>query len=135
MISRIFGVAVTALLLAAPGPLEAQVNTANITLLIPLNLTDLSSDVAWVRVYCSINQGSASDFREIKVSGGQVVTTVNITVTLKGPNLGIGATVYYDCSLKGRTSTTAYIDFSDTGQTGFLYLRPTPNSLHGSFVL
>jgi hypothetical protein len=136
MTSRIFAIAVTALLLAVPGTLEAQVKqTANVTLAVPLNLTDLSSDITWVKVDCGIIDYGLSPYREIKVSSGQVITTVNLEFTLTGVNLGIGSKINYACHLKGRTSTSNWVDFSDTGQAGYLYLRPTPAPLYGSFVL
>jgi hypothetical protein len=92
MNARIVVTALTACLLAGPDLVVAQTTTgSDVTFKVPLNLTQVSSDIAQVAVWCVISStaittrdGKLSKQEELPVSGGQLVTTATVVVAVSG---------------------------------------------------
>lgn len=143
---RIFAV-ITAGLTAMSGVASAQ--TSNLTLRVPLNLTQLPSDVTSIRIECIIrsealaNAGVASHQMphgktDINVSNGQVVATTDVVIPVSSDGLiqtnAVGTSASYECRLMGWFSSLNGFDYLDQPRPGVARLSPLPAKLTGSFV-
>lgn len=88
---RIAAFAILALLILASGAAAGQSPpaSADVTFTVPLNLTNLATDITRMRVQCHINSANlaigghrSGESSEIAVSAHQVVTTVNVVVLI-----------------------------------------------------
>jgi len=143
MNARIVVVALTACLVAAPNLVVAQTTTgSDVTFKVPLNLTQVSSDIAKVAVWCVISStaittrdGKLSKQEDLPVSGGQLVTTATVVVAVSGLDNPVGKVAGYECRLSGfSTSLQRWDVFSETQTVPAFRLSPTPAVLQGSFV-
>ena len=138
MISRILATTVTLCALATPRLCVAQ---SDVTFKVPLNLTQVSSDIAKVAVYCSISSiaivnraAKLGAQQEIPVSGGQLVTTVTVVVPVSGLDNPVGKTATYECLLSGfSTSLQQWQPFNSASAVPAFRLTPTPAGLSGTF--
>jgi hypothetical protein len=152
MNSRILAATVTACLLVAPRPLGAQ-TTAEVTFKVPVNLTQVSPDIAKVGVSCTITSsaipivgrntgtstsGSVNKQVEIPIAGGQLVTTATVVFAISGTialNDPVGKTADYRCTLSGFSTSLQTWALFDAASTQVQYrFSPTPAALTGSFV-
>ena len=108
----------TVVLLAAPASMGAQASI-EITVKVPLNLTQLSPDLQKVRVSCTIQTGAipggaASQTQDLPVSGGQVVTTAILVFPLTNLDLSTtwGRNARAVCSIQGYSTATGWRGFS-----------------------
>lgn len=120
----------TVMLLAAPASIAAQASI-EITVKVPLNLTQLSPDLLKVKVSCTIQTGaiplgSASQTQELPVSGGQVVTTATIVFPLTNLDLSTtwGRNARAICSIQGYSTATGWHGFN--GPNSLLPVRTNP---------
>lgn len=151
MISRTFAMIVTACLLAAPVSSVAQTTSADVTFRLPLNLTQMSPDIATIAVFCRIESiaipparpnardaspmGTRSKQEELAVSGGQLVATATVVVPVSGLDNPFGKTATYDCSITGfSTSLQRWDLFAESHATAAFRLSPTPQRITGSFI-
>ena len=138
--------AVTMMSLAAPASSTAQSVSAEVTLQLPINLTQLGPDVEKVRVGCTINSvaitngtstgnHSISRLQDVPVSGGKVVTTVSLAFAfteLDNP-VGKGATI--SCSASGwSTSQQTWVQFQPTATNVSFRTSPKVDFIDSSFV-
>ena len=107
----------TVVLLAAPASTAAQASI-EITVKVPLNLTQLSPDLQKVRVSCTIQTGAipgggASQTQELPVSGGQVVTTATLVFPLTNLDLSTtwGRNARVVCGIQGYSTATSWHSF------------------------
>jgi hypothetical protein len=106
MIRQYLSLAVCATALLVPRSTNAQTQ-AQVTLNVPVNLTELAQDISKVRLGCRIQSdpitapdGVAESFLEAPTSDGQIVTTLTVVLsfTMNNP-AGKLATVR--CNLEG----------------------------------
>ena len=106
-------------LLLLPTYAGAQANPGDITFTVPLNITQLFGDIVKVRVNCSVmseaivvnrvtgkggvqGPGAVWKEQEFPVSGGKVVTTATIVVSVAGALAdAAGKQAAYSCTLSG----------------------------------
>lgn len=132
---RIAAIAICLALTLPPGQARAQTqsSSADVTFVVPLNLTNLASDVTRVRVRCEISSGSLYSPRtgeaEVAVAAGQVVTTLQVVVLIPVSAIDFGklASARYDCSLSGFTPSFGWQDFL-TNSTNPSYRLPSPST-------
>ena len=128
--------------------------SSDVTIRVPLNLTQLGPDISRVRVLCTIRSsvvmvaqitdrygnvvaGPMGD-REVPVSGGQAVATLDIAVPIPptsftGPSVGENAT--YECTLTGFSSSGNRWDaFNATHANPAFRLSPTPGRITANFT-
>jgi hypothetical protein len=147
--SQIFTAILTSCLLALPNAGAAQSPAGDVTLQVPLNLTQLSTDIAKILIRCSITSSALrvtepktgqvgttlSNRIEVPVTGGRLVTTAKIVFspqTLVDPT---GKSANYQCDLIGfSNSQQNWSPFSDSAPIAAFRLSPTPAPLAGSFV-
>ena len=151
MIVRIPASIIAICLMSASGTSVAQSASGDVTFRLPLNLTQLSLDVAKVAVSCNIisdaiplspgkakgttTMGTLSKQVEIPVSGGQLVTTAIVVVPVGGLDNPVGKTANCDCSISGySTSLQQWSLFEEGHATTAFRLSPTPPRITGSFV-
>ena len=139
--------AIVAAAIAMGGVAAAQ--TSNLTFRVPLNLTQLPSDLTSVRIECVVqsaalaNAGIASHQMphgktDISVSNGQVVTTTEVVVPVSSDTLiqanAVGTSASYECRLMGAfTSNSSYV-YLDQAGSGVARLSPLPAKLTGTFT-
>jgi hypothetical protein len=121
MTTRLDALVLSATLLVASTIATAQTNPGDIAFTVPVNVTQLFPDIAKIRVTCGVESeaitlgrrevkgvlepGRVSNAVELPVSGGQVVTSVNIVVSVAGVlENPTGKTARYVCSLDGYSS-------------------------------
>lgn len=149
---RIVPATVLAFGLGAPGALAAQTTTieTSVTFLVPVNLTQLSSDLERVRALCVVmpsavltpqplpyNAPSPILMTEALVVSGQMITTLRTEFPILSGWLqnAIGQQATYQCELQGYSkSLDRWSPFSETAQDAVFRLKPTPATLQGSFV-
>lgn len=131
MNSRVILPIAAAILLITPVSSAAQVST-EVTLAVPVNLTQLGPDVAKVLIGCSIKSDAittgpagtpnqVTKSTELAVSGGQVVTTASLVFSLTGLSNPVGKTATIVCTINGwSTSQQSWLQF-------------TPNAANQSF--
>lgn len=130
------------------GPLLSGAGTS-VTFTLPVNLTQLSSDLERVRLRCMVGgegmawpssymSSEASVPRdEVPVLGGQLVTTMKIMVPIpveffKDP---IGKTAEYQCGIDGFSKSLQRWDFfSETPTAPAFLLKPAPPVIQGTFT-
>lgn len=151
----LFGItalATVAFPLLVPAPAAAALPaSADVTFVVPLNLTNLAGDITKVRVRCSIfssnfvggpsKDGWGADSNEIAVAAGQVVGSANVTIAVPAAALDLSLptrSANYSCKLTGYSAAQGWQDFA-TGATGTVQgsnsfvLNPAPAPLIGSF--
>jgi len=142
MISRILATTVTVCALLTPRLGVAQTGASDVTFKVPLNLTQVSSDVVKVAVYCQVTSPaivSNSSHRlqkqeEIPVTGGQLVMTVTVVIAVSGLDNPVGKTATYECLLSGFSNLLQqWYPFSATSINPTFRLTPTPGGISGSF--
>jgi hypothetical protein len=154
MRTRLAIAVVTAWVLGTPEVSHAQLGGAllsgagtSVTLVLPVNLTQLSSDLERVRLRCGVASGALTwpsstleqiEFKdEVPAFGGQLVTTMKVMVLipveyLKDP---IGKTADYFCSIEGFSrSLQRWGAFSETSTVPALLLKPAPSVIQGTFT-
>ncbi len=154
MILRIPATIIAICLMTASGTGAAQTTSGDVTFRLPLNLTQLSSDITKIMFSCSISgdaipqgpnprldrQGrpyppSLDKQAEYSVSGGQLVTTAIVVVPTGGLDNPIGKTANYNCLITGySTSLQQWSYFEEGHATAAFRLSPTPPRITGSFV-
>ena len=96
--------------LTAPSSSAAQTTQAEVTLKVPVNLTQLGPDVSKIIVGCSIRSDAITTggtnrevtrTQELPVSGGAVVTTASIVFSFTGLDNPVGKSASIVCSLNG----------------------------------
>jgi hypothetical protein len=149
---RILAATMTACLLVAPRSLAAQ-TTAEVTFKVPVNLTQVSPDIAKVGVMCMItssaipivgrNTGTSTSGNvykqvEIPMAGGQLVTTATVVLGISGPSAltdPVGKTADYRCTLSGFSTSLQTWALFDAASAQVQYrLSPTPAPLTGTFT-
>ena len=151
MISRTLAMIVTACLLAAPDSSVAQATSGDVTFRLPLNLTQMSPDIAKIAVFCVIQSdaippsrpgargastmGELSRQEELAVSGGQLVATATVVVPVSGLDNPVGKTATYVCGITGFSTLLQHWDmFAEAHETAAFRLSPTPQRITGSFT-
>lgn len=148
MMSRCLIAVVTSCLLVMPNSSGAQASSGDVTFRLPLNLTQLSSDLAKIAVFCRIrstaipptgkSSGTAGQLykqEEFPVTGGQLVTTAVVVVPVSGLDNPIGKTATYECLITGfSTSLQRWDSFAEAQTNAVFRLSPTPPPMTGSFV-
>jgi hypothetical protein len=116
----------TIIFLAAAAPSTAQTASAEVTLKVPVNLTQFGPDLAKVRVSCdiwseAITNGTSTGnhmirkVQELTVSGGKVTTEVNLVFSFTALDNPVGKDAAVTCSLFGSTAAgTSWDDLSPT---------------------
>jgi hypothetical protein len=133
--------------LAWPGSAAAQ--SSDVTLTVPLNLTQVSSQIDKILVSCEIsssaimlqrskNTGRVVKWVEIPNVDGRVVTTVTVVLSLPFGSLADdarGQNANYVCYLAGYPRGESNPrSFSETDPNPALRLSPTPSAIFGSFT-
>jgi len=152
---RIVTAVVTAWVLGAPEVVHAQLSTqlsgagTSVTFTMPVNLTQLSSDLERVRLLCgitsevmiapsSMSSQDAMPKDEVYVLGGQLVTTMKVMVPIPlewFQQVPIGKPAMYQCGLQGFSKSLARWDmFSETSSVPAFLLKPTPAIIQGTFT-
>ena len=145
----ILAAATVACMLAIPVASLAQTSPLVITFQVPLNLTDLAADITRVKVTCLIGGDEAYGAQriataywgyekevEVPVSGGALVTTVAVPVTISDTiNATVGTNANYGCSLQGYIESLQRWDlFTSAPESAPFRLIPDPQPINGSFV-
>jgi hypothetical protein len=131
----------------ASGPAGAQSTSADVTFAVPLNLTNLATDITKVRVTCSfLGVGSSSPTPgldragavEIPVTGRQVITTAQVVVmvppTAIGAGISAGTGQRYTCALDAYSAALGWGHFLDRDTTGsFKTTQPVTTTVGGTF--
>ena len=144
MQTRCVVLAVASCVLFAATPANAQTTTdPQITFHVPLNLTQVSSDITKVAVWCVIESTviTTRDRKlqaqvELPISGGQLVTTVTVNVAAPSASLldPINKPAQYGCTLSGfSASLQRWGAFNAASPDLPFRLSPTPQTLTGSF--
>lgn len=142
MMLRISASIVAACLLLAPVPCAGQTTGSEITFKVPVNLTQLTTDISKVAVFCYIQsaaiQNSSNKLgkqEELPVVGGKVVTTASVVIVASPLDNPLGKPATYGCLLSGFSLAGQRWDaFSETQPTVAFRLSPTPPELTGSFI-
>lgn len=150
MTSRILAAIVTASLLATAATSVAQTTSGDVTFELPLNLTQMSSDITKVQVACSITSeaippntptpdgkltGKLVNQVELPVTRGQLVTTARVVVATGDLNDPIGKSATYECSITGFSeSLQRWSWFGPNEDSPAFRLTPMPERFTGSFV-
>lgn len=149
MIFRILATVLAVGLFAVAPASVAQTTSGDVTFEMPLNLTDMSSDIIKIQVACSITsdaippnqpgpKGASRTVKaqiELPVTGGQLVTTAKVVVPVSGLDNPIGKTANYKCSITGYSASLQRWNwFSEADPTPAFRLMPTPERFTGSFV-
>jgi hypothetical protein len=107
MIRRCLSFAACAVAPFAPPAVTAQAQ-AQVTLNVPVNLTQLSPDITKIRVGCSIRSeaitvagSTVAVTQETAITGGQFVATVPILFNLTGLDSPTGKIAYVSCFVDG----------------------------------
>jgi hypothetical protein len=121
---------------------RAAAQSADVTFEVPLNVTNLSSEITKVRLKCELPMSDVlsaarSGEVELPVSGGQVVTTAQVLVTVPASALYSPASIRtqrYTCMLAGYSPALGWGSFeiqsvvrSSTGLSPFNVTAPTTN--------
>jgi hypothetical protein len=138
-------------LLAISGAAVAQ--SSDVTIRVPLNLTQLAADISRLRVQCSVTSDAfgydsggrriydaPSGERVINVSNGRVVTTLDVLVPISssqfvGPTIGQGAS--YECVLDAFSTSQQQWDVFSLSHSNPAYrvvLSPVISLIQGSFT-
>lgn len=127
----------------------AQTSPLVITFQVPLNLTQLSTDITKIRVSCLVAKSEQTGAErvatrywadekqvEIPVSGGELATTVSVPVSISGDaNTTVGTNANYSCNLIGFSQSLQRWDlFSDAPEAAPFRLIPSPQTIGGSFT-
>ena len=158
MSSRIIPATLTALALCPAGSLAAQTGSGtcapncyvetSITFVVPVNLTQLSPDLEWVKFICLLTSAVLNPVGffggtvpipqdSVPVASGQVVTTMRIVFPILNYWLQdpVGKQADYQCGLQGYSKLLKRWDFfSDTAPDPVFRLNPVPPVMQGSFV-
>ena len=143
-------VAIVTCLLALPVVANAQTPVGDVTLLIPVNLTKLSSKITQVYVRCLLMSDAfpasfrasalgGPGVREIDtsatapVSGGQIVTTMKVVFSIGSLDSPNGKTATYLCNLGGGMPGYGQ-DFSITHNDPAWRVSPNTGGLRGAFT-
>lgn len=151
---RVIGTAAAVLLASIRSEAAAQTVTT-ITFTVPVHLTQLSPDLARVRMACAILPSSVLvyspdenwkittfDFDalpkdELPVASGQLVATLRVVYPIDAGRLkpsAIGQPAQYECRLQGfSTSLQAWDAFSATPKAPAFLLNPAPAPVKGTF--
>ena len=122
---------VTLGLVAATAPVEAQTVSAQVTVNVPVNLSQFGPDVAKGRVRCTMSgnaitegTGTGNHYvtkdQEFPISGGQATTTVTLLFSFTALNNPVGTTATVTCSLEGWST-------SQQSWNGFFQNSPNPS--------
>lgn len=129
-------------LLAAPASGAAQTVQTTVTLVVPLNLTQISPEVTKVLVTCAIksialtgkSQGTMMQ-EVIPLSGGQLVTTVTLVFPVTGLDNPVGKDATVTCSLSGFSpQSEKWFQFEDNSASLAFRTKPSLPSISASFV-
>lgn len=140
---RLVAPAVIFSLMVLARPAESQADP-EIRFVVPLNLTQVSSDISRIAVWCYITStaiktqdGRLQKQVEVSISGGQLATTVTVSVAAPSASLDnpIGKPASYNCSITGfSTSLQRWDVFNATSAVPAFRLSPTPQPLSGNFT-
>ena len=130
---RLVVLVLTIALLTDPESIAAQTISTEVTVKVPVNLTQLGPDVAKVQVGCSLSGPAvvtASDksvrLQEVPATGGQVVTTVSLVFSLTGLDNPVGTSATLSCGIDGfSTLQQSWYYFADNALN--LSFRTTPS--------
>jgi hypothetical protein len=124
-------------LLLPTGHPAAQTSSADVTFVVPLNITNLASDITKVRVTCIV-RGTALDAQrvgelELAVSGRQVITTAQVVVLVPASAVTIAAGLQanYNCTLAGYSPALGWHPFrleSQGSSAGGSFLVTSPTA-------
>ena len=131
-------------------PARAWAQAADVTFVVPVNLTQLSPDLTEVYVRCEVESGAIAGYtvngttyvggrtnQLVKLPppvGGRVSATATVRVPIVRLDVSAGNTATYRCALEGRKTgdpTLRGLHGQPTDST--FRLSPTPPSLRGSF--
>jgi hypothetical protein len=120
------------------------VTSSDVTFAVPLNLTQLPPGLRGIDVSCAIASEafhpSGAELRaakEVSISGGQVVTTVQVVVPVNVPADSAGKTARYSCSMRGVDSSSGVPDFLAAGHVKPAFrvaITPPEGFISGSFT-
>ncbi len=133
------------LVLLAPASASAQTVQAEVTLKVPVSLTQFGPDVSKVRVGCNIRSDaitngdanrSISKVQEIPMSGGQLSTTASLVFSFTALDNPVGKNAIITCSLDGwSTSQSTWVQFTGgASNPSFKTNGPSIGLLDGAFV-
>jgi hypothetical protein len=122
MTRRIHALVLAAGVVVATASSAAQTNPGDITFTVPVNITQLFPDVTKVRVTCAVRSeaitvgrivvknvqqpGAVAKSVDLPVSGGQVVTTATVVVSVAGVlENPVGKVATYSCSVDGYSNS------------------------------
>jgi hypothetical protein len=118
---------------------EAQDKT-QVTFSVPLNLSQLSSDIATVGVFCTVASaaiqpnGSSYALSRHTPAGGRVQTTAVVRVDITRLDDPAGKSATYRCVLRGlRTGQSVWVDFGVGASDSAFRISPNPTPITGSF--
>lgn len=157
MLKRIVGAVATAWMIGTPTPAASQTIATAITFTLPLNLTQLSSDLEKVRFICAIGESSVFKYpplllqstssgnfdnwfakQDLPVVAGQLVATMSVVHPI-APEWFVGnpsgQTADYTCFLMGFSrSRQTWGAFSETTTDPTYLLKPAPQGpMQGTF--
>ena len=132
-------------------PSAAAAQSSDVTFTIPLNLTQLSSQLQKVGILCRVTSSAFTRHDKGVAEGhldnlpaefpnetGRIVTTATVVVPIPFGSLSddaAGKTASYSCTLYGNAKTeTLPIPFAETATDPAHRLSPTPGSLSGTFT-
>jgi hypothetical protein len=129
-------------------PAVALAQSTEVTFRVPVNLSQLTTDIKQVRVACRVDSpaivtrsesGQAINYYfgygpPVPVADGRVVTTATVVVPIPRLEDPAGKTATYTCFLQGSTSGGAFSQFGGASWPQVaLRLSPTPTPITGSF--
>jgi hypothetical protein len=131
-------------MLAVPASSAAQTAEAEVTLKVPVNLTQLGPDVSKIRIGCTIRSvaistgnanGEVTNTQEIPVSGGQVVTTASLAFSFTRLDNPVGKSAFITCSLDGWSAPQqAWIQFTGGATNPSFRISPSLGLIGGAFA-
>jgi hypothetical protein len=150
MTSRVLAAIATASLLATAVTSVAQTASGDVTFELPLNLTQMSSDITKVQVACSITSeaippntqtpkgtltGRLTNQIELPVTQGKLVTTARVVIATGDLNDPIGKSATYECSIMGFSASLQHWSwFEENPDVPAFRLTPMPQRMTGSFT-
>lgn len=110
-----------------------------VTFSVPLNLSQISSEIGTVGVFCTVSSAAAQPNSTYGVSrhtpaGGRVQATAVVRVDILKLDDPAGKTATYRCVLRGlRTGQNTWADFAAGASDSAFRMSPNPTPITGSF--
>jgi hypothetical protein len=117
----------------------AQAPSNDVTFRVPVRLSQVSPDIAYVNVECSVASdaipiGPRGASNTLSVVDGRADAVVTVRVSIPPLDIAAGRTATYQCRLAGRsTAINVTRAFSENDPRPEFRLSPTPAPITGSF--